>query len=175
MKKQQRENSENSTKRQRRVVGSVMEIHVNNEYYVYAQSYPYEAEIIFDYRTTEPLKDLNVLLTTKELFRVLVFTSVISKGHWKKVGKLPLRHDLLPPKDLCVYHPYDKVKYEIYNKITHKMRPANKEECIGLEPFMAWGFKSIEDRIRDHYNGVPCIWLKEFYECGICSPPNETK
>ena len=82
MKKQQRENSENSTKRQRRVVGSVMEIHVNNEYYVYAQSYPYETEIIFDYRTTEPLKDLNVLLTTKELFRVLVFTSVISKGHW---------------------------------------------------------------------------------------------
>ena len=39
----------------RRTIGAIMEIYVDNEYYVYAQSYPYNKEIIFDYRSKEPL------------------------------------------------------------------------------------------------------------------------
>lgn len=39
----------------RRTIGAIMKIYVDNEYDVYAQSYPYNKEIIFDYRSTEPL------------------------------------------------------------------------------------------------------------------------
>lgn len=175
MKKLQKENSENKAKRQRRVVGSVMEINVNNAYYVYAQSYPYNKEIIFDYRTTVPLDDLSILLTTKELFRVCVYSSVISQSHWIKVGKLPLRQDLLPPKKLFLYHPYDKVKYEIYDPLTNKISKATKEECVGLELMAIWDYGCIEERIRDHYNGVRCRFLEDEYESGVLIPPEDTE
>ncbi len=153
-----------TAKLQKRVIGSIMEINIDNEYYVYAQSYPYTQEVIFDYRTTQPLTDLSVLKSAKQLFRVAVFRWVIGSGHWKKVGKLPLREDLLPVQMEYIYHEFDKVKFELYNPETGRITPSNKEECKGLECCMVWGDVSIKDRIRDYYNGVPCEWLKEEYE-----------
>lgn len=57
MKMLENENLEIDVKpiRQRRTIGAIMKIYVDNEYDVYAQSYPYNKEIIFDYRSTEPL------------------------------------------------------------------------------------------------------------------------
>ena len=151
-------------KRQKRTLGAVMEINVDNEYYVYAQSYPYTEEVIFDYRSKEPLEDLSVLLSVKQLFRIVVFRWVIGSGHWKKVGKLPLREDLLIVQKQYIYHKFDRDKFEIYNPETGQITPSNKEECRGLERCSVWGADSIKDRIRDHYNGVPCMWLKDEYD-----------
>ena len=166
MKKQAEKSSVSDTKtiRQKRVIGAVMEINIDNEYYVYAQSYPYNKEVIFDYRSTEPLKDLSVLLSAKQLFRITVYRRVIGSGYWKKVGKLPLREDLLPVQMQYVYHKYDNIKFDIYNPATGIMTPATKEECRGLEEAAVWDYGAISERIRDHYNGIPCIWLKEEYE-----------
>ena len=85
-----------------------MEINIDDEYYVYAQSYPHIQEVVFDYRSKEPLKDLSVLLSAKQLFRVAVYRRVIGSGYWKKVGKLPLREDLLPIQMKYIYHKFDK-------------------------------------------------------------------
>jgi len=166
MSKQTKEKLDGSikVKRQKRTLGAVMEINIDNEYYVYAQSYPYTQEIIFDYRSKEPLKDLSVLLSAKQLFQVAVFRWVIGSGHWKKVGKLPLREDLLPAQMKYIYHKFDRVKFEIYNPETVQITPSSKEECRGLERCSVWGAESIKDRIRDHYNGVPCMWLEDEYE-----------
>ena len=117
-----------------------------------------------DYRSTEPLKDLSVLLSAKQLFRITVYRRVIGSGYWKKVGKLPLREDLLPVQMQYVYHKYDNIKFDIYNPATGIMTPATKEECRGLEEAAVWDYGAISERIRDHYNGIPCIWLKEEYE-----------
>lgn len=151
-------------KRQRRVVGAVMEININNEYYVYAQSYPNTQEVIFDYRSKEPLKDLSVLMSAKQLFRIAVYQRVIGSGFWLKVGKLPLREDLLPVQMEFVYHKYDKIQFELYNPETGQMTPSTKDECRGLEQAAVWDYKAIETRIKDHYNGVPCVFLKDVYE-----------
>jgi len=138
-----------------------MEINIDDKYYVYAQSYPHTQEVIYDYRSKEPLKDLSVLLSAKQLFRVTVYRRVIGSGYWKKVGKLPLREDLLPVQMEYVYHKYDNIQFELYNPATGKMTPATKEECRGLEEAAVWDYGAISERIRDHYNGAPCIWLKQ--------------
>ena len=163
MKMQEEENSNNDKKaiRQRRVVGAVMEINIDDEYYVYAQSYPHSQEVVFDYRSSEPLEDLSVLLSAKQLFRITVYRRVIGSGYWKKVGKLPLREDLLPVQMEYIYHKFDNIQFEIYNPETGKVTPATKEECRGLEEAAVWDYGAISERIRDHYNGVPCIWLKQ--------------
>lgn len=166
MKKQAEKSSVSDTKpiRQKRVIGAVMEINIDNEYYVYAQSYPYNKEVIFDYRSTEPLKDLSVLLSAKQLFRITVYRRVIGSGYWKKVGKLPLREDLLPVQMQCVYREYDNVQFEIYNPATGIMTPSTKEECRGLEPAAVWDYMHIEQRIRDFFNKLPCSVLKKTFD-----------
>ena len=150
--------------RQKRVVGAVMEINIDDEYYVYAQSYPHTQEVIFDYRSKEPLKDLSVLLSAKQLFRVAVYRRVIGSGYWKKVGKLPLREDLLPVQMKYIYHKFDNIQFELYNPATGKVTPATKDECRGLEEAAVWDYGAIIERIRDYYNDVPCVWLNEEYE-----------
>jgi hypothetical protein len=36
-----------------------------------------------------------------------------------------------------------------------EIREASKEECIGLEVNAIWSPEQLEERINDHYNGVP--------------------
>ena len=153
-----------------------MEINIDNEYFVYAQSYPHNMEIIFDFRSKEPLKDLSVLLSAKQLFRVVVYRWVIGSGYWKKVGKLPLREDLLPIEKQYIYHKFDKIKFEIVTpgaSLEHWATPSTKEECVGLERCAVWADNHIIDRVRDYYNNVPCVWMSTSYELGIIEPPNK--
>ena len=120
------------------------------------------SQIIFDYRSKEPLKDLSVLLTAKQLFRITVYRSVIGSGHWLKVGKLPLREDLLPLQLQYIYHSYGNIEFEIYNPMTGQITPSTKDECKGLEEAAVWDYGAINERIRDYYNNAPCRWV--YYE-----------
>lgn len=81
-----------------------------------------------------------------------------------KVGKLPLREELQILPMQYIYHGSSKVQFELYNTNTGEITPSTKEECRGLESCAVWDMHHVEDRLRDHYNGVPCIWLKEEYE-----------
>jgi hypothetical protein len=42
-------------------------------------------------------------------------------------------------------------QFRIYEK--EKIRPATKQECIGLEREAGWDPTLVEDRLRDHYAG----------------------
>ena len=54
--------------------------------------------------------------------------------------------------------------YSLYNNNTGEITPCNKEKASGLERASVWGENHIEDRIRDYYNNVPCIWLTDHYK-----------
>ena len=151
-------------KRQRLTVGAIVEINVYDEYYCYAQILGLSNLAFFDYRTKEHLEDLSILSNCKILFMLCVYNDVITQGHWLKVGKLPLREELqiLPMQYIC--HGSSKLQFELYNTNTGEITPSTKEECRGLECCAVWDYGCVEDRLRDHYNGVPCIWLKEEYE-----------
>lgn len=51
-------------------------------------------------------------------------------------------------------------KFLLYNPNTGEMTPCTKEEARGKERAAVWDEKQMEDRIRDHYNGVPCKWIE---------------
>jgi hypothetical protein len=55
-------------------------------------------------------------------------------------------------------------RFEFYDPNTGESRPATKEKIKGLERASVWEANHIEDRIRDYYNGVPCVWLKDDIE-----------
>jgi len=151
-------------KRQKETIGAIVEINVYDEYYCYAQILALGNLAFFDYRTKEHLEDFSILSNCSILFILCVYNDIITQGHWLKVGKLPIREELqiLPMK--YIYHKFDKSQFELYNTNTGEITPSTKEECRGLERCAVWDKHHIEDRLRDHYNGVPCIWLKEDYE-----------
>lgn len=152
------------SKKQRITIGSILEINIDNQYYAYAQILDKSEYAIFDYKSEKQLKDLSILESKPILFMVGVYDNVVTKGHWLKVGKLEIRESLkvLPMQFIQdALHPN---RFEFYNPNTGESTPATKEGIKNLERAAVWEANHVEDRIRDYYNGVPCIWLKEDIE-----------
>lgn len=149
------------SKRQKITIGSILEIYVNEEYYVYAQILGKAGYAFFDYKTTDKLKDLKILLGRPILSITSVYDDVITQGYWLKVGAIEVREDLQVQPMQFIQDALDQDSFELYNPNTSEILPAIKEEIKGLERAAVWEASHIEDRIRDHYNGESCIWLKE--------------
>lgn len=146
-------------KRQRITLGSVLEINIENKYYTYAQIL-HEVCVFFDYRSKEKISDFSILQEVPILFFLGVYNDVITKGIWPKVGKMPIRNDCKVVPNMFIQDSMHPDRFEIYITETGEIVPATKEECIGLERCAVWDSNHVEDRIRDHYLGVPCIWVE---------------
>ena len=155
-------------KRQRAVIGAVVEIPINNgEYYIYAQMIPNGSYAFFDHKFESKLNDLAILQSLPVLFYASIFRDVVSTGIWLKVGKIPIRSEFYSPMRKYIYHDYEtdvNRKFEIYDCDTGIIMPATKEDIEGLESCSVWDAATIEDRIVSHYNNAGCIELKEDYE-----------
>lgn len=148
-------------KKQQITEGAVLEINIENQYYVYSQILSKGlGYAFFDFKTKEKLKDLNILQNSQVLFIVMVYSDIITKGVWLKVGKLPIRNDLLVLPMKYIQDNLNPDKFELYNPNTGEINKATREECEGLECAAVWEANHVEDRIRDHYLGVPNIWLE---------------
>ena len=156
-------------KRQQETVGSIVQIHINDEFYVYAQILPHGLLAFFDYKSDTELSDLNVLKNAKILFITSVYKYVITKGIWSKVGKIPIREDL---QVLPLRFVYDRISEKIftYNPETGETAPTTIDVAKKLERAAVWDDKQIEERIKNHYDGVPCKWLQETFELFNIAP-----
>jgi Immunity protein 26 len=146
-------------KRQQRTVGSILEINIDKQYYVYGQILK-EGYAFFDYKSKEPLTDFAVLLKAPILFILGVYNYVVTKGEWLKVGKLDIREDLKVRPMNFIQDALNPKNFELYDPNTGEIRPCKREECEGLEPAAVWAANHVESRIRDYYNGVPNVWVE---------------
>lgn len=162
MRKQQKKNLENSIIRQRITEGAILEIKIDDQYYVYAQilrgglGYAF-----FDYKSIKKLENFEVLNDAPVLFIIMVYDYIITKGEWLKVAKLPLRKELLVLPMQYIQDKSNPNSFELYNPNTGEIISSTKEKCIGLESASVWAANHVEDRIRDHYLGVPNVWLQQ--------------
>lgn len=152
------------SKKQRITVGSILEIYIEKEYYTYAQILGKAGYAFFDYKTSDKLNDYSILLDKPILFITSVYNDVITQGHWLKVGNLEIRKDLQEQPMQFIQDAIHPDRFEFYDPNTGESRPATKEQIKGLERASVWEANHIEDRIRDYYNGVPCVWLKDDIE-----------
>lgn len=137
-----------------------MKIDLKNGYYNYAQIVE-NSIAFFDIYTKDPeLEDLSILLEKLVLFILEVYRDVISTRLWLKVGKLPIREDpkILPMQ--CIQDELDETQFELYNPNTGEVTQATGEECEGLETCAIWEAHAVEERIIDHYNGVPIFGVE---------------
>jgi len=152
-------------KRQRITLDSILEVEINNgEYFVYAQILNEADYAFFDYKSDEKLTDLKILNGKEILFIVAVYDDVVTKGHWMKVGKLPLRNELKIKPMKFIQDAQNPEVFEFYNPNTGEITPAIKADCKGLECATVWEAIHVEERIQDHYNGKENKWRKMHLE-----------
>ncbi|WP_370789238.1 MULTISPECIES: hypothetical protein [Bacteroides] len=60
----------------------------------------------------------------------------------------------------CIQDALDETQFELYNPNTGEVTKATREECEGLETCAVWEAHAVEERIIDHYNGVPIFWVE---------------
>jgi hypothetical protein len=160
--KRLKRNSEINMAKQRITTGSILEINIDGQYHTYAQILQNGRGIaFFDFKSEERLIDFSTLEKCNLLFIVVVYNDVITQGKWLKGGKLPIRKELeiLPRK--FIQDNLNPSEFRLYNPNTGEITKATREQCEGLECAAVWEANHVEDRIRDHYLGVPNIWVEQ--------------
>jgi hypothetical protein len=166
MKMQHKKNLETinkfTMKRQRITEESILEINIQNQYFVYAQILKKSlGYAFFDYKTKNKITDFEVLRHANVLFILKVYNDIVNHGKWIKVGKLSIRKDLLELPMEFIQDIQNPNNFELYNPNNGEITPATKEQCIGLECCAVWEAEHVESRIADYYKGKQNIWVEQ--------------
>lgn len=109
--------------------------------------------------------DIDEVGRTPVIFTLLVMRHAITSGRWPVIGRRPLSPDLLAPPP---FFKQDLIsgKLSIYQEVPELAplyeRPATLLEVQGLECCAVWEPEHVEDRLRDHFAGRPCVWVERF-------------
>ena len=145
-----------SRKRQRWTTGAVMKIPLGNGEHAYGQMLESPEYAFFGVRTREELS-LDAVLDHAVIFRLWVMQSAHVESRWTKIGNAELNETLkspvlrfnqdpLNPQDIRLT--YDGCAGEI----------GTLEDCRNIECAAVWDPEHVEDRLRSHFEGVPCKW-----------------
>ena len=107
---------------------------------------------LYNYRTTEPSDDIDVIETKPVLFTVAVKTSGLTK--WQKIGTKPLRGEVAKPVAMFMQDRADPRKCVIFDTAGMR-REVGPEACVGLERSAVWDSQHIEGRLLDTFMGRP--------------------
>ncbi len=138
-------------------VGGILKIPLGDNWYTYGQMTGYAEIAFFDAKTQADL-EIPEIITRPVLFRVAVDSYAVTKFVWHKVGNAPLSNELKVPQPQYIQDILNPEHFEI--DCGGEIRPATREECLGLECCAVWSPEQVVDRINDYYNGVPCRWTE---------------
>lgn len=130
----------------------------NQTYYGRLLEFPWAT--FYDYRTDQPVDDLDQITSRPVLFTLAAHKDLIAKGYWETIGRRPLEPSLGPPAAQRMVDVLDSNHYRIIDD-EGNIREATREETEGLEPAAVWEPEHIADRLEDHYAGRPNRWLKD--------------
>jgi hypothetical protein len=136
-------------KSQKRRIGDIVKIPLGDGTHTYARVLPEASFAFYDSRGTEEL-EINRIVDLPILFFTAVMNHAIKSGRWKVVGHIS-RDDGLRAPPQFIQDPLDKRSFSIYED--GKIRPATRQECVGLECAAVWEPEHVEVRLRDHYAG----------------------
>jgi len=150
--------------KQRRTIGAIVEIDLGDGYYSYARILDYASFAFYDILSAERVGTIKQITDKPILFTLAVYNDVVSSGHWVKIGTVPLPHSLQTLPTQFIQDALHPGRFELYYPNSGKIQPVPKEACEGLERCAVWDANHVEERLRDHFAGRPCKWLKEDLE-----------
>lgn len=132
-------------------IGDVVKVDLAHGIFGYGRVLPEPLMAFYDLRSTEPLT-VTEIVGSPVLFLVSVMYRAIKSEQWEVIGNCPLEERLTIKPRFFMHDMFSK-KYSIY--FEGKIIPAFREDCLGLERAAVWEAAHIEDRLRNHFAGVP--------------------
>ncbi len=134
------------------IPGRFMRIALPDGTYGYGRLREDRAISFYNFRTEEPISDLDDIVAKLILFTVSVHKSVISK--WEIIGDRPLEAHMKKP---VVWFWQDIGDFRNCKIIDSEgnTKPATPEECEGLERWAVWEGNGIEERLFNTFMGRP--------------------
>lgn len=132
--------------------GSFLRIHLADGSFAYARTLEVPYVAFYNFRTTEPIIDLNTISTKPVLFKQAVRTSGLK--HWTCIGHAPLVGEVAEPVVRYTQDLLDFRRCVIFDSAGSE-REATPEECIGIEQAAVWDHHHIEERLLDTFMGRP--------------------
>jgi hypothetical protein len=143
-------------KRQRWTPGAVVQISLGDGYHAFAQMLDTPEYAFFDLKS---IMNVSPAEATRQpvLFRLWVNAGAHLDGRWRKIGRADIPKCLSEPVYRYKLDPIDRSKLCLTYDGSDGP-PATIEECAGLECASVWDAKHVEDRLRDHFAGLPNKW-----------------
>jgi hypothetical protein len=97
-------------------------------------------------------------------FTLMVMNRAVTSGRWVVVGSADIPDALKVPPKFCKQDLIsgEAAIYQVIPELApHYERPASPAECAGLEAAAVWSAEHVEDRLRDHFAGVPNKWVQQ--------------
>lgn len=150
--------------KQRITAGALVEIHLGDGHRAFGRVVSKSEIAFYDVRIPEVGEvDFDLIYKAPILFITAVMNDAVKSGHWTIVDRRPLQAVLDQSRDYFMRDAYTG-KYSIYASGDGSIRPATEEECVDLERAAVWSACHIEDRMRDHFAGVPNVWVRQMRE-----------
>jgi len=140
----------------KRKVGDILKIELGDGTHTYARVLPEAGFAIYDARTSE---EMPILETVERpiLFYVAVMNHAVKEKRWPVVGHKTLEVGLQSPPRF-IQDALNQKRFKIYEH--GRIRPATRQECLGLEREAVWAPEHVEERIRDYHAGRPNKWVE---------------
>jgi hypothetical protein len=138
-------------KKQKIVSGSIAVVSLEDGYHSYCRILEDNSSYCFYNIRTDKELPPDKIIQLPILFIISVYDYAIRKSVWKIIGKLPIEETLkeIPPK--FIQDPIQKNQFSLlYSDGT--IKPAKKEECIGLERAIVWTPEAVVERLNDHFH-----------------------
>jgi len=141
---------EKTLKRQQRTVGAIVKIELEDGYHTYCRILE-TGGAFYDCRTNVDL-EIDTILKSPVLFVICFYSDIITRGIWQKVSKaiLPIEEHILEMYNRQMYR-QDVFTNKYYIIENGRDKEITKAEAIGLEPFVIWDYKNVEERLNDHF------------------------
>jgi len=143
---------ERPTKRQQRTVGAIVKVPLEDGYHTYSRILT-DTFAFYDVRTKTDIADLKEIISKPILFNILVDNYAVTKGHWLKIGFLPLEENLKVSPRFYIQDAIHNDRFSILESDGFTIRPATRDECVGLERLASWYPELVEERVNDYYAG----------------------
>jgi hypothetical protein len=142
----------------RRTLGAILAIPIGTQEHCFALTLP---DADFAFFGPEAANDATTkkLFTHSPLFRVAVNKSAWVTGRWRKLATLEVPDAILAPAPKFIQDKLNPSNFQLY--VGGEIRPATRSECEGLERASVWDPEHVEQRLRDHFAGVPNVWVEQ--------------
>ena len=142
-------------RKKRNTPGNVVKIGLGDGLFSYGRVLENPLVAFYDKCTARELTPSEIVCLPNA-FILCVMNCAINSGRWTVVSYSDLGKDLQEP---VPFFKKDAINGKLSIYVDGSERAATEEQCRGLERAAIWDPEHVEDRLRDHFSGLPNKWV----------------